>query len=105
MLESRDEMELIWIKEAADATWEAGREAREKNRLTSVAQLANALDHGRPLNAGLRYYRGLDHQRARSTSMADRSLIVIVATLLLVLAIVVFIVALGDYLFQPMLVQ
>jgi hypothetical protein len=30
MLEPRDEMELIWTKEAADATWEAGREAREK---------------------------------------------------------------------------
>jgi len=57
-LEPRDEIELIWTKEATDATWE-GR-AREKNRLTSVAQLANALDHGRPLDAGLKYYRGLD---------------------------------------------
>jgi hypothetical protein len=37
--------------------------------------------------------------------MVDRSLIVIVAALLLVLAIMVFIVTLGDYLFQPMLVQ
>jgi hypothetical protein len=37
--------------------------------------------------------------------MADRSVILIVAGLLLVLAIVVFFVALGDYLFQPMLVQ
>jgi hypothetical protein len=37
--------------------------------------------------------------------MADRSVILIVAALLLVLAIVVFITALGDYLFQPMLVQ
>jgi hypothetical protein len=34
--------------------------------------------------------------------MASRSLIVLVAALLLVLAIVVFITALGDYLFQPM---
>jgi hypothetical protein len=45
------------------------------------------------------------HQRAGNTSMADRSLVVLVAALLLVLAIVVFFVALGDYLFQPMLVQ
>jgi hypothetical protein len=37
--------------------------------------------------------------------MADRSLIVLVAALLLILAIVVFFVALGDYLFQPMLVE
>jgi hypothetical protein len=36
--------------------------------------------------------------------MASRSLI-LVAALLLVLAIVVFFVTLGDYLFQPMLVQ
>jgi hypothetical protein len=33
--------------------------------------------------------------------MASRSLIVLVAALLLVLAIVVFFVTLGDYLFQP----
>ena len=37
--------------------------------------------------------------------MADRSVILIVAGLLLVLAMVVFFVTLGDYLFQPMLVQ
>jgi hypothetical protein len=37
--------------------------------------------------------------------MADRCVILIVAALLLVLAIVVFITALGDYLFQPMSVQ
>jgi hypothetical protein len=30
MLEPRDFMELIWTKEAADATWELGRVAREK---------------------------------------------------------------------------
>jgi hypothetical protein len=34
--------------------------------------------------------------------MADRRVILIVAALLLVLAIVVFITALGDYRFQPM---
>ena len=37
--------------------------------------------------------------------MGDRSVILIVAGLLLVLAIVVFFVTLGDYLFQPMSVQ
>ena len=43
------------------------------------------------------------HQRGGNTSMADRSLIVLVATLLLVLAIVVFIVA--HYVLQPIPVQ
>ena len=37
--------------------------------------------------------------------MDARSLIVLVGALLLLLAIVVFIVALGDYLFQPIPVQ
>jgi hypothetical protein len=37
--------------------------------------------------------------------MASRSLVLLVAALLLVLTIVVFFVVLGDYLFQPMLVQ
>jgi len=73
-LEPRDEMELIWTKEAADATWEARREAREKNRLTSVAQLANALDHGRPLDAGLKYFRGLDVAQSRAIKRRDNAL-------------------------------
>jgi TRAP-type C4-dicarboxylate transport system permease small subunit len=38
-------------------------------------------------------------------TMADRSLTLIVAALLLVLTIVVFFVVLGEYLFEPMLVQ
>jgi hypothetical protein len=74
MLEPRDEMELIWTKEATDATWEAGREAREKNGLTSVAQPANALDHGRPLEAGFKYYRGLDVAQSRAIKRRDNAL-------------------------------
>jgi hypothetical protein len=35
MLEPRDLMELIWVKEAGDATWEASRNAREKTRCPS----------------------------------------------------------------------
>ena len=73
-LEPRDEMELIWTKEATDATWEAGREAREKNGLTSVAQPANALDHGRPLEAGFKYYRGLDVAQSRAIKRRDNAL-------------------------------
>jgi hypothetical protein len=74
MLEPRDEMELIWTKEATDATWEAGREAREKNRLTSVAQLANALDHGRPLEAGFKYYRSRDVAQSCAIKRRDNAL-------------------------------
>jgi hypothetical protein len=37
--------------------------------------------------------------------MGSRSLIVLVAALILLLTIVVFFAVLGDYLFQPMLVQ
>jgi hypothetical protein len=74
MLEPRDEMELIWTKEATDATWEAGREAREKNGLTSMGQPANALDHGRPLEAGFKYYRSRDVAQSRAIKRRDNAL-------------------------------
>src|SRR5262249_5983389 len=32
-IEPRDEMELMWVKQATDATWEERRIAREKNAL------------------------------------------------------------------------
>jgi len=73
MLEPRDEMELIWTKEATDATWEAGREAREKNGLTSVTQPAKALDQGRPLD-GFKYNRGLDVAQSRAIKRRDNAL-------------------------------
>jgi hypothetical protein len=77
MLEPRDTMGLISTKEAADATWEVARIAREKNgvperkcqqRLKVLAELerrrtraaeptaakpATALDHSLGLEAGL----------------------------------------------------
>src|SRR5258707_6350297 len=74
MLEPRDEMELIWTKEATDSTWEAGREAREKNGLTSMGQPANALDHGRPLEAGFKYYRSRDVAQSRAIKRRDNAL-------------------------------
>jgi terminase small subunit-like protein len=73
MLEPRDEMELIWTKEAADATWEADREARGKNGLISVAQPANALDHGRPLDADFKYYRARDVAQSRAIKRRDNA--------------------------------
>jgi hypothetical protein len=74
MLEPRDEMELIWTKEATDATWEAGLAAREKNGFISVAQPANALDHGRPLDADFKYSRGLDVAQSRAIKRRDNAL-------------------------------
>jgi Bacteriophage Sf6, terminase small subunit-like len=74
MLEPRDEMELILTKEAADATWEADREAREKNGLISVAQPPNTLDHGRPLDADFKYCRARDVAQSRAIKRRDNAL-------------------------------
>jgi hypothetical protein len=94
MLEPRDMMELIWTKGAADATWEAGRTAREKNDLperkyqqrlnvlaelqwrrgaaeTTAAKPATALDHSRGLEAGFKYYQALDVTQSRMTKRRD----------------------------------
>jgi terminase small subunit-like protein len=80
LLEPRDMMELMCTKEAADATWEEVRVAREKNALperkyqqrqqvvaelqrargataATVAKPATALDHSRGLEAGFPHYR------------------------------------------------
>jgi hypothetical protein len=39
-----------------------------------VAQPANALDHGRPLEAGFKYYRGLDVAQSRAIKRRDNAL-------------------------------
>jgi hypothetical protein len=99
MLEPRDLMELIWTKEAADATWEAARMAREKNALperkyqqrlqviaehqrrtrggaveTTVAKAATALDHSRGLEGGFKYYAPLDIAQSRSIKRRENAL-------------------------------
>jgi hypothetical protein len=93
MLQPRDLMELIWVKEAGDATWEAGRNAREKNALperkfrqqlievgqggaaeATAAKAATALDHSRGLEAGFRYYQGLDLAHTRAIKRRDHAL-------------------------------
>jgi hypothetical protein len=89
MLEPRDMIELMWTKDAADATWEAGRNAPEKNALperkyqqrlkvlaevqrrdraaeTTAAKPATALDHSRGLEAGFKYYQALDVTQSRA---------------------------------------
>jgi hypothetical protein len=97
MLEPRDMMELIWTKEVTDATWEAGRKAREKNCLperkyqqrlkvsselqmrrgapeTTAAKPASALDHSRGLEAGFKYYQALDVAQSRMIKRRDNAL-------------------------------
>jgi hypothetical protein len=97
MLEPRDMMELTSTKDAADATWEASRIAREKNSLaerkyqqrlkvsaelqmrrgaaeTTAAKPATALDHSRGLEAGFKYYQGLDIAQSRAIKRRDNAL-------------------------------
>jgi hypothetical protein len=97
MLEPRDMIELMWTKDAADATWEAGRNAREKNALperkyqqrlkvlaevqrrnraaeTTAAKPATALDHSRGLEAGFKYYQALDIAQSRALKRRDNAL-------------------------------
>jgi hypothetical protein len=97
MLEPRDAMELMFTKEVTDATWEAGRKAREKNSLperkyrqrlkvlaevqrrtgaaeTTAAKPATALDHSRGLEAGFKYYQALDIAQSRALKRRDNAL-------------------------------
>src|SRR4029077_17858304 len=46
----------------------------EKNGLTSVTQPANALDQGRPLEAGFKYDRALDVAQSRAIKRRDNAL-------------------------------
>ena len=97
MLEPRDVIELMRTKEAADASWEVARIAREKNglperkyqqRLQVVAEVrrrngavqataakpATAPDHSRGLEAGFKYYQALDITQSRATKRRDNAL-------------------------------
>jgi hypothetical protein len=97
MLEPRDLTELIWTKEATDATWEASRAAREKNRVPErryqkqireaaqyqrradaaealLARPATALNHSVGLEAGFQYYQALDMAQSRANKRRDNAL-------------------------------
>jgi hypothetical protein len=93
MLQPCDLMELIWTKEAADATWELGREAREKNAVPErqyqlrlindalakrqarvKADPATARDHSLGLRAGFKYHQGLDVAQSRAMKRRDNAL-------------------------------
>jgi len=97
MLEPRDLMGLMSTKEAADASWEVARIAREKNGLperkyqqrlkvlaevqrrngaaeTSAAKPATARDHSLGLEAGSKYYQVLDIAQSRAIKRRDNAL-------------------------------
>jgi hypothetical protein len=97
MLKPRDVIELMWTKEAADATWEAASMAREKNslpehkyqeRLEILAQVqrqrraaestapkpATAFDHSRGLRAGVKHYQVFDTGQSRAIKRRDNAL-------------------------------
>src|SRR5207237_2985192 len=96
-LEPLDMIELIWTKEAADATWEAARTAREKNSLpehkyqerlrvlaeverqrrpaeSTAAKPATAFDHSRGLRVGFKHYQGFDIAQSRAIKRRDNAL-------------------------------
>ena len=72
MLQPRDLMELIWVKEAGDATWEAGRNAREKNALPERKFRQQLIEVGSKRRS--RDYRGQSSNRARPQPRACRRL-------------------------------
>jgi hypothetical protein len=89
-------MELTWTKEAADATWEAARMARENSlpehkyqeRLRVLAEVerqrrpaestaakpATAFDHSRGLRVGFKHYQGFDIGQSRAIKRRDNAL-------------------------------
>jgi hypothetical protein len=97
MLEPRDEMELIWTKQATDAIWESQREGREKTGVPEamyqqrlqveaqcrrqrgaaeapVAKPATALDHSRGMRGGFKYYQGFDVMQLRKFKIHNSAL-------------------------------
>src|SRR5262249_5259858 len=100
-LEPRDPTELMLVKQAADASWEAARVAREKNGLPerryqqrrqavaetqrrngaakatiegTMSKSATALDHSLGLEAGFNHYKGLDVAQSRAIKRWDNAL-------------------------------
>jgi len=73
MLEPRDLMELIWTKQATDATWEGVEEDEEKNGVLSVAQMATGRDLRRVFDAGFNYCRSTQLAQSRLIKRRDNA--------------------------------
>jgi hypothetical protein len=74
MLEPRDLMELIWTKQATDATWAGMEEDEEKNGVLSVAQMATGRDLRRVFEAGFNYCRSTQVAQSRVMRRRDDAL-------------------------------
>src|SRR6202048_1648544 len=71
MLQPRDLMELIWTKQATDATWAGMEEDEEKNGVLSVAQMATGRDLRRVFEAGFNYCRSTQVAQSRVMRRRD----------------------------------
>ena len=74
MLQPRDLMELIWTKQATDATWAGMEEDEEKNGVLSVAQMATGRDLRRVFEAGFNYCRSTQVAQSRVMRRRDDAL-------------------------------
>src|ERR1700730_11510920 len=74
MLQPRDLMELIWTKQATDATWAGMEEDEEKNGVLSVAQMATGRDLRRVFEAGFNYCRSTQVAQSRVMRRRDAAL-------------------------------
>src|ERR1700737_4853364 len=74
MLQPRDLMELIWTKQATDATWAGMEEDEEKKGVISVAQMATGRDLRRVFEAGFNYCRSTQVAQSRVMRRRDDAL-------------------------------
>ena len=74
MLQPRDLMELIWTKQATDATWAGMEEDEEKNGVLSIAQMATGRDLRRVFEAGFNYCRSTQVAQSRVMRRRDDAL-------------------------------
>jgi hypothetical protein len=73
MLEPRDLMELIWTKQATDATWEGVEEDEEKKGVISAAEMARGRDLRRVFDAGFNYCRSTQLAQSRVMRRRDNA--------------------------------
>ena len=71
MLQPRDLMELMWTKQATDATWAGVKEDEEKKGAISVAEMATGRDLRRVFDAGFNYCRSTQLAQSRLIKRRD----------------------------------
>jgi hypothetical protein len=74
MLEPRNLVELIWTKEATDATWEGKQDHQDENGLIRITQLATGQELGRVFAAGFNCCRSTQLAQSRLIKRRDNAL-------------------------------